>query len=71
MTPEREAVPPVPCFDCGEPLLAGPRGGLSIDMACPACLSEFCLALWCGEVIFLDPLGKLGADRARLYGIEI
>jgi len=62
--------PEVPCFECGETMIPGPRGGMSIDMACPACRREYWVAMWRGMVVFKGWLGLLSAERAALYGLE-
>lgn len=71
MTVDVLPAPATDCFDCGTRLLAGPRGGMSVNMACPACRSEFNVAFWQGAAILIDRLGKLHAYRAAsVYGLD-
>lgn len=60
------------CPDCGKAgsLLQGPSGGMSQNIACDNCLSEFNVGMGFGTGAFMvDRMGKLGFGRARLYGI--
>lgn len=69
-----DLLPPIPetaCFDCGATLLPGPRGGLSVNMACAACKQEFNVAFWQGAAILVNRLGVLRSYRAAsVYGLK-
>lgn len=59
------------CPDCGQKkLLEGPGGGMSLNIACDNCLSEFNVGFgFHGEIFLFERMGKLTYARARLYGI--
>ncbi len=60
------------CPDCGEKtLLEGPSGGMSMNIACNSCLSEFNVGFGFGTGPFMvDRSGKLTEQRAKVFGIQ-
>lgn len=78
--PEVTSTPPSPntydaCPDCGagtEHFLAGPQGGMSINVLCDKCHNEFnIMALEFPQFLLIDRLGKALPPRLRMYGIEV
>ena len=58
------------CPDCAEPLISGPRGGMSQNLACMGCGAEFNAASFGGVVVMGHRNSKPGyPDRARLRDI--
>jgi hypothetical protein len=59
------------CPDCKVPasIVRGPRGGLSVNLACNQCGAEFNAALWDGAFVMGHRNSIPGSpDRARLLG---
>jgi hypothetical protein len=60
------------CPDCRKhgTLLAGPSGGMSMNVGCDACLMEFNVHAGFGTGAFsVDRTGKMGVGRAAVFGI--
>lgn len=58
------------CPDCHQSsLLAGPSGGMSQNVACESCYSEFNFAMLDHPPLVMERMGKLCMARAQIYGI--
>lgn len=43
------------CPDCGsKSFLEGPSGGMSTNMKCAGCDSEFNISMWVGDIMFVE-----------------
>lgn len=61
------------CPDCGGDLRRGPCGGISQNVCCASCHSEFNLTFWDGMLVTGQRISDKGprelGDRAWCYGL--
>lgn len=61
------------CPDCGGDLRRGPQGGMSVNVCCLRCHSEFNLTFWRGQVVggqrISDRVPRDLGDRKECYGL--
>lgn len=59
------------CVKCAGELIKGPRGGMSVNCACPVCKVEYNLAIWRDDIVMAELVGALASGRAILFGIDL
>jgi hypothetical protein len=58
------------CPKCGgKAWIGGPEGGMSQNMLCSLCLSEFNVLCYAGQYLSCEPIDRTIEDRKHFYGI--